>query len=134
MSANVSVLTPAFEATRARGLPIPSGKEIAYPEWPEDANPYEIAVSAIPGLKASDGTTGKIFVDGAMRNFVVDGLQEAVGTHARVSSAPVEVRRLRERKTEEELDIMKCVNEVRREFYHYHVCFGEVLFNMCAHR
>ncbi|KAI0810935.1 peptidase M24 [Irpex lacteus] len=112
VSANVSVLTPAFEATRARGLPIPSGKEIAYPEWPEDANPYEIAVSAIPGLKASDGTTGKIFVDGAMRNFVVDGLQEAVGTHARVSSAPVEVRRLRERKTEEELDIMKCVNEV----------------------
>ncbi|KAI0341748.1 Creatinase/aminopeptidase [Trametopsis cervina] len=110
VSGNVTILTPAFESTRARLLPIPSDTEIAFPEWAEDANPYQVAASAIPQLQSL--SDGKIYVDGAMRNFVVDGLQQAVGPKVEVSSAPVEIRRLRERKTDEELEIMKCVNEV----------------------
>ena len=111
ISSNISILTPSFEATRAKLLPVPSAVEIAYPEWPEDADPYEIAVSAIPGLKS-----GAVFVDGSMRQFVADGLQKAVGGGTKVVSAPVEVRRLRERKSGEEIEIMKCVNEVSRRF------------------
>jgi hypothetical protein len=109
---NVTILTPAFEAGRAKLLPIPSDSEIAFPEWPEDANPYKVAISAVSQLRGLNGAQSKIYVDGSMRNFVVDGLQETAGESARISSAPVEIRRLRERKTEEELDIMKCVNEV----------------------
>lgn len=109
VKANISILTPAFEATRAKLLPIPSAEKIAYPEWPEDADPYAVAVSAIPSLK--DGT---VFVDGATRQFVVEGLQRALGGSVRVVGASAEVRRLRERKSKEELEIMKCVNEVRR--------------------
>ena len=112
ITGKLTILTPAFEATRARLLSIPSDSEIAYPEWPEDANPYEIAISAIPHLQGSDAAPAKIFVDGATRNFIVDGLQEAAGVRAQITSAPVEIRRLRERKTEEELEILKCVNEV----------------------
>ena len=105
---NLSILTPSFEATRARLLPIPSEEEIGYPEWPEDVNPYEIAISAIPALQQGGGT---IYVDGSMRQFVADGLQQAA-SGSEVKSAPIEIRRLRERKSKEELAIMKCVNEV----------------------
>lgn len=106
---NISILTPTFEATRARLLPVPSDEDIGYPEWPEDVDPYEVAVSAIPSLKEGNGI---IYVDGSMRQFVVDGLQRAAAG-SQVAIAPVEIRRLRERKSEEELAIMKCVNEVR---------------------
>lgn len=106
VTARLSVLTPAFEETRARLLRIPSDGEIAFPAWPEDASPYAVAADAIPGLRG-----GTVFVDGAMRQFVVDGLQEALGEDTRVVGAPVEVRRLRERKSCEEIEILKCVNE-----------------------
>lgn len=104
--ANVSVLTPYFEETRARLLPIPSDAGITYTAWPEDHNPYEHALSLLPELA---GAT--IYVDGNVRTFVTDGLQKAA-PKALVSSAPVEVRRLRERKSTEEIDILKCANEV----------------------
>ncbi|KAJ3558673.1 hypothetical protein NM688_g781 [Phlebia brevispora] len=105
---NISVLTPKFEATRARLLPIPSDEEIAYPEWPEDADPYKVAVAAIPALQQG----GPIYVDGSMRLFVSEGIQNAAPASA-VVAAPVEVRELRERKSADELEIMKCVNEAR---------------------
>ncbi|TCD66692.1 hypothetical protein EIP91_001046 [Steccherinum ochraceum] len=104
--AQVSILTPSFEATRARLLSIPSASDIVYPEWAEHADPYAAALSVIP--KKSKGA---IFVDGAARFFIVDGLRDAAPTTT-VQSAPVEIRRLRERKSEEELEIMKCANEV----------------------
>lgn len=98
----VSILTPAFEATRAKLLAVPAAHDITYASWPEDADPYAIAASVIPH-------NGTVFVDAAVRHFIVDGLQS---TGASVRSAPVEVRRIRERKTDAELAIMKCVNEV----------------------
>lgn len=104
--AQVSILTPSFEATRAKLLPIPSSSNISYPEWPEDADPYSAALSVIP-----DTSSGPIYIDGATRYFVVDGLKKAK-PHAAVEIAPVEIRRLRERKSKEELAIMKCANEV----------------------
>ena len=104
--AKVSILTPAFEATRAKLLSIPSESDLTYPSWPEDVNPFEVAVSAVAQL--GEGT---IYVDGMMRSFILEGLQKAT-TSARVLTAPVEVRRLRERKSAEELEIMKCANEV----------------------
>lgn len=107
VSANVSILTPSFEATRAKLLSIPSSSNITYPEWPEDANPYEVAVSAIPSLQ--DGT---VYVDDKMRQFIVEGLQKAT-SGSKVLGAPVEIVRLRERKSKEEIEILKCVNEVR---------------------
>ncbi|EKM55475.1 uncharacterized protein PHACADRAFT_256125, partial [Phanerochaete carnosa HHB-10118-sp] len=107
VAASLSVLTPSFEATRARLLRIPSDDDIEYPEWAEDMDPYEVAVSSIPSLRSG----GTIFVDGATRQFIVEGLQRAVGHGTKVVGAPTEVRRLRERKSKEEIEILKCVNE-----------------------
>ncbi|RDX56599.1 peptidase M24 [Lentinus brumalis] len=104
--ANVSILTPAFEETRARTLPIPSDAGVTYTSWAEDANPFSTALNLVPDL--ADAT---IYVDGDVRTFITDGLQKAA-PEAKVLNAPVEVKRLRERKSSEELDIMKCVNEV----------------------
>ena len=105
--ANVSILTPAFEETRAKLLPLPSASGITFTAWAEDADPYAQALSVVPRLGNSD-----MFVDGGVRTFITDGLQSAA-PDARVMNAPVEIRRLRERKSTEELNIMKCVNEVR---------------------
>lgn len=55
---------------------------------------------------------GSVFVDGYIRNFIVDGLKDA-HPQAIVSSAPYEIKRLRERKSPAELELLKCVNEVR---------------------
>lgn len=103
---NVSILTPAFEKSRAKLLPIPIKSGVTYTAWPEDADPFVTALGLLPNL---DDTV--IYVDGNVRTFITDGLQQAA-PNARVVNAPVEVRRLRERKSSEELDIMKCVNEV----------------------
>lgn len=102
----ISLLTPSFEATRAKLLPLPA-KEVSYPEWPEEVDPFGVAVRALPPLH--DGA--KIFVDGSIRNFIVDGMQKAA-PQANVLTAPVEIRSIRERKSATELEIMKCANEV----------------------
>lgn len=103
---SVSVLTPAFEATRARTLHIPSQEDISFFEWAEEANPYEIAIPALTKTRQ-----GAIYVDGAMRKFIADGLASALPNSA-VLSAPLKIRSLRERKSSAELDIIRCVNEV----------------------
>jgi Xaa-Pro aminopeptidase len=99
----VSLLTPMFEAARAKLLPIPA-EHVTFAEWAEDANPYKVASSLISSV------AGTVFVDGSIRQFIVDGLQTAL-PKSNVVSAPVEVRRLRERKSPAEIDLLKCANE-----------------------
>ncbi|KAF4614900.1 hypothetical protein D9613_002912 [Agrocybe pediades] len=79
----VTILTPKFEATRARMLPVPSaGGAVRYVEWAEEANPYAVALSAIAQSFLPDKTLSTIpsasavtiFVDNSIRKFIVDGL------------------------------------------------------------
>ncbi|KZP23639.1 peptidase M24 [Athelia psychrophila] len=110
--AKVTVLTPAFEASRAKLLPIPSAFQIEYVEWAEDKNPYDVALRAVlQGQLGQESQSQTIFVDGDIRHFIVDGLQDAAPSY-NVASAPMEVRSLRERKSNAEIDLMKCANEV----------------------
>lgn len=109
VEAKITVLTPLFEASRAKLLPIPSVKEITFVEWAEESNPYDTAVSALQ--PSPEGEVGIIFVDNAIRHFIVDGLDEA-GPKAKIISAPAEIRQLRERKSGAEIELMKCANEV----------------------
>ncbi|KAF7311558.1 Peptidase-M24 domain-containing protein [Mycena kentingensis (nom. inval.)] len=103
VKAKVSILTPAFEAERAHGLPIAS-EDVSFIQWAEEANPYEHALSILPD------SAGPVFVDGYTRTFIVDGLR-AVHPSNDVYTAPYKVRRLRERKSKTEIELMKCVNE-----------------------
>ncbi|KAF5372836.1 hypothetical protein D9758_001656 [Tetrapyrgos nigripes] len=104
----LSVLAPKFEATRAKLLPIPFPKhKINWIEWPEEANPYELSCYCI--IRPTE-EGGKVFVDGAMRHFIVDGLQKAL-PESTVLAAPAEVKQLREKKSKAELEILKCAHE-----------------------
>ncbi|KAH7929783.1 Creatinase/aminopeptidase [Leucogyrophana mollusca] len=105
ISAKVTILTPVFEETRARLLSVP-GVDVSYAAWPEDKNPYAVALHALPNFQ---GET--IYVDGMIRNFIVDGLQNA-GSGVKVASAPAEIKQLRERKSTAEIELLKCANEV----------------------
>jgi hypothetical protein len=109
VEAKISVLTPSFEATRANLLPIPSASGISFLEWPEDVNPYDVAISAFPAPAQGRGT---IFVDGSIRHFIVDGLAKAA-PKTKISSAPMQIRYLREKKSRAEIELMKCANEAR---------------------
>lgn len=102
--AKITVITPAFEETRARLLSVP-GIDVAYASWAEDEDPYAVAVHALSTVE------GPIYVDGMIRNFIVDGLQKA-GPGVRVMTAPTDVTQLRERKSPAELDLLRCANEV----------------------
>jgi hypothetical protein len=103
VKADISILTPYFEATRAKLLPVPFDS-VRYIEWTEDANPYEIAAAEIPA-------EGNVFVDDASRLFIFDGFRKAL-PRATISPAPPEIKELRERKSEAEIELLKCANEV----------------------
>lgn len=105
----VSILTPAFEASRAKMLPIP-GSNVEYIKWPEEANPFQVVAAALSLVQ------GTIFVDGATRNFIADGLQKAL-PNVSVISAPSEVNSIRQRKSMAELTLLKCANEVCRAIH-----------------
>ncbi len=98
-SSRVTVLTPKFEGTRARLLSIPS--DVDWVEWAEDEIPYK----QLPDIE------GTVFVDGSIRHFIVDGLRTAF-PKATVVAAPTGIRKLREHKSEGELELLKCANEV----------------------
>jgi Xaa-Pro aminopeptidase len=104
--AKVTIITPAFEETRARHLSVP-GFDVSYVSWAEDEDPYTVALHALSALEIE----GPIYVDGMMRYFIVDGLQKAA-PGVRVMSAPPEVTQLREHKSQAELDLLRCANEV----------------------
>ncbi|EJT98490.1 Creatinase/aminopeptidase, partial [Dacryopinax primogenitus] len=97
-SGPIRVLTPKFEAPRARLLPLPVQAE--YVLWEEEEDPYAAAVAALP--------QGRLLADGTTRLFVVDGLGRTGRT---VELAPPAIQSIRERKTEEELEILRCANE-----------------------
>ncbi|KDQ33870.1 hypothetical protein PLEOSDRAFT_1080922 [Pleurotus ostreatus PC15] len=102
ISANVSILTPKFEATRAKLLPLSPS---AYIQWAEEQDPFAVLFDA---LRLPSNST--VFIDGSARLFVADGLQRAL-PHGQVQNAPPQVVEIRERKTVEEINILKCANE-----------------------
>ncbi|KAH0830408.1 peptidase M24, structural domain-containing protein [Lanmaoa asiatica] len=105
VSAQVSVLTPSFEADRARLLNVP-GVDVTYMAWQEDEDPYTVAVEAL-----STSGRGPIYVDGMTRHFIVDGFEKAAPGLS-VLSAPLAITSLRERKSPSEIALLKCASEV----------------------
>ncbi|KAL0580781.1 hypothetical protein V5O48_001246 [Marasmius crinis-equi] len=99
----LTILAPKFEQTRAKLLPVPFDN-IEYIVWPEEQSPYEVLINA------TNLSEGNIYVDAGTRYFIVDGLQKAY-KNGEVSIAPSEVAELRERKSANEIALMKCANE-----------------------
>lgn len=127
--AEVLILAPAFEQSRAMKLPIQVPEEnVVFTKWTEDANPYEVLLRALSLSRDTHNSdaqadlsagpeeisTVTIYVDSMIRKFIADGLQAAApkDINLQVLSAPKEITSLRERKSTEELEIMRCANEV----------------------
>lgn len=111
VTAKVSVLTPKFEATRAKLLDIPSAP--TYIEWAEEEDPYTVAAKALD-LTSAQSWGEKVYIDGSARHFHYDGFQRVLAASGLVvTSASKEINQLRERKSSAEIEILKCVNEVR---------------------
>ena len=113
VSANITILAPRFELARAKLLTIPTSSPDAlkFVDWAEDQNPFQVLKDY---LKTSDIHlgSGQIVVDDGTRKLIADGLSGA-GLRLK-SSYPKEVASLREQKSEAELDLLRCANEVRR--------------------
>ncbi|KJA18571.1 hypothetical protein HYPSUDRAFT_45097 [Hypholoma sublateritium FD-334 SS-4] len=138
IQSQVTILSPKFEATRAKLLPVPSYNGVVnYIEWAEDEDPYAIALSALTSTPSTaSNLRQKLFVDSSIRKFIVDGLNQASSSTPEASfvdsdtlltssnplptaegkptyifSAPPQITQMRERKSDTELQILKCVNE-----------------------
>lgn len=104
--AKITILTPKFEATRAKLLNI-AGEDVELVDWAEDEDPYLKALSSLP--EGSENSL--ILLSESTRLFIRDGLQSAAPS-ANVQSAPYSIRVLRERKSPTEIALLRCVNEV----------------------
>lgn len=102
VSAQLSVIVPSFEKTRAQEQLSIAGENIKWLPWEESEDAY---------AQVGD-VSGRIVVDEAMRVGVMAELQRAIG-RGEIGVATKEVRSIRERKTNEELALLKCANEVR---------------------
>ncbi|KAI9569078.1 peptidase M24, structural domain-containing protein [Boletus coccyginus] len=105
VSARITILTPSFEADRAKLLNVP-GVNVTYVAWQEDEDPYTVAVEALPS-----SSRGPIYIDGMTRHFIVDGFEKAEPGLS-VLSAPLAITSLRERKSPSEIALLKCANEI----------------------
>lgn len=97
------MIVPSFEETRAKEQLSIAGKDIKWLPWEESEDAYG---------QVGD-VSGRIVVDEAMRVGVMDQLKRVIG-NGEIGVATKEVRSLRERKSKEELALLKCANEVSR--------------------
>ncbi|KAF8590441.1 Creatinase/aminopeptidase [Ramaria rubella] len=107
VEAKVAVLTPKFEASRAKLLSIPAAS-VTYVEWAEDEDPYQKVVGS---LVASAPAGGAIYIAESSRLFIKDGIHHAA-PNVLVASPPPTIRSLRERKSPAEIALLRCSNEV----------------------
>jgi Xaa-Pro aminopeptidase len=106
--ARVMMVVPASDVAHARALLPVHLWQVTWVEWEDDGDPFDLAVRAI-GRISKDRA---IYVDGMMRHSVVDRLQRAAGHRASVRIAPQRIHRIRERKAREEIELLRCANEV----------------------
>ncbi|GAA6005786.1 hypothetical protein JCM11491_004010 [Sporobolomyces phaffii] len=121
-SHHLLILTPAFEKSRSQRLPfaVDSAQldSVSWVTWEESENPYEVLVTHLDELQkahAKGNGDWSIEVEENVRQFVAAGIEEAVaqlGIEARVGLAKMEVRELRMRKTDAELELQKCVAKI----------------------
>lgn len=115
VEARVSVVVPQFEEARARDQAgVVVGEGVKWVGWEESEGAY----GKVAGVFGGKG--GRVVVDEAMRVGVMSGIQKALRERRQemgkdgwtVEVATKEIKSLRERKSKEELELLKCANEV----------------------
>ncbi|TXT08872.1 hypothetical protein VHUM_03000 [Vanrija humicola] len=103
----VTLLTPAFEESRARLIALPAavGAVATFVPWAESASPYATLLAAL-------GVDGFV-LDAQVREFVAAGLRSAAGVRVdalALAAASERVRRIRQVKDAHEVALMRCAN------------------------
>jgi Xaa-Pro dipeptidase len=101
-------VSPKFEEGKAREL---IGNGTTLYTWHEDESPYDLVYQAL-GSPASGVT---VAVDPEIRLFIQDGLANTFGTNNRVVNGMLVIRNTRALKSEAEISIMRCANEVTKK-------------------
>lgn len=109
---HVLIVTPQFESSRARLLKVPTSGNVTFVEWAESEDPYEAVVAILQEKNYQASEKHRIFMDEDTRYFLVDGITRAAQDFT-VESPPAQIRALRERKSQAELALLRCANEVR---------------------
>ena len=115
--AKVKIVTLRFEAGRASLLRLPTPAtqaDVVSAEWTMDGDPYEVVADAITApLHSTAYRSTQVLVDEGARFFVVDGTATSVSKlDYQVHNSPPEITAIWERKTKEEIQILRCANEV----------------------
>jgi hypothetical protein len=99
-------LTAKFEQARAELVDLPQEiRDITtFVPWLESESPFDILASHF-------GASQKVTLDGQVRSFVGEGLQQAGFTPGSVEESE-KVKELRERKDEREIGLLRCANQV----------------------
>ena len=102
------VLTPAFELGRAKVAfeHIPASEGWEFLTWMEHEDPYRVLSRRLQALMSRPSQP--VVLDDQMRLFIADGLKR-VGL---VDAPSHKTKKIRERKTVDEVEIMRCANEV----------------------
>lgn len=122
----LTILTPAFEASRAKLLDLPGmnkDTEVHFLEWKEEEDWAQVLMRHLDRRNGSiaQGTASfHIHFDPAVRTFIPAGIARAVAStrdsdnklKLAIDVADPRILSVRERKSAEELAVLKCGNEV----------------------
>lgn len=108
VTAATRFLAPSFEVERARLLGMPFVDQLEFVPWEEHWNPYETLLKSweTPG-SSEKNSKPRIMVDDEMRDFIQRGLGE---NGFEVLGLAAEVERVKQTKTEREIEIVRAVN------------------------
>ncbi|KAE8452040.1 hypothetical protein EG329_002205 [Mollisiaceae sp. DMI_Dod_QoI] len=109
IKARTRFLCPSFEVERARLLGMPFVNELEFVSWEEHWNPYKTLLESWydDGSESVKKGIPKIMVDDEMRDFIQRGLGE---NGFEVVGLGGEVERVKQTKTEREIEILRAVN------------------------
>ena len=105
ITAKVSFLCPSFEAERARLLGMPFSEPIGIIPWEEHWDPYATLRNAHAFTALNHPP--RLMVDEEMRDFIQRGLH---GAGFQVTGLGGDVERVRQIKSDKEVDILRAVN------------------------
>lgn len=111
-SLNIVLLAPSFALEGAKSFSVPHSatvSSVTYLEWQQNQDPYQILKDHFREVGVK--WTSTIVADENIRKYIVDGIKSA-GLRLR-DEYPAQIAALRQQKSEAELDIMRCANEVR---------------------
>ncbi|KAJ9125883.1 hypothetical protein QFC24_002667 [Naganishia onofrii] len=124
-TAILTVLTPAFEASRAKLLDFPKDIEVRIVEWKEEEDWAQALVRHLDhrvGSPSPEAANIHMHFDPAVRTFIAAGIAHAMASHRigdehefSVDVADPRILSVRERKSAEEIAVLKCANELTME-------------------